>query len=134
MSNEMTKVKGVAFWASLDKVNSMSGKYQIDIGQLSDNAVKALESEGIPVHNKGDDRGNFMTCKSNYTIFALDPNGDRVTTGVGNGSEVSAVIGTYSWTFKNKKGVSPSIKKLVVTKLVEYVPENNIEIDDSDVL
>jgi hypothetical protein len=29
-------------------------------------------------------------------------------------------MGSYSWTFKNKKGVSPSLKKLVITDLVTY--------------
>ena len=39
---------------------------------------------------------------------------------VGNGSECEALIGSYSWKFKAKTGVSPALKSLVITKLIEF--------------
>ena len=57
MSNENTVVKGTAFWAQLDQINSYSGKYQVDVSNLSAPAVGALQERGIAVKNKGDDRG-----------------------------------------------------------------------------
>jgi hypothetical protein len=44
------------------------------------------------------------------------------------------MIGSYAWTYKNKKGVSPSLAKLVITDLVEYASGGNISADDEDVL
>jgi len=43
---EAVKVKGKVYWAQLNKVNDMSGKYQVNIGQLSAKAVDALEAMG----------------------------------------------------------------------------------------
>ena len=56
-------------WPFLNKLNDMSGKYQVDIGKLSSKAVDALSAMGIQVHNKGDDRGNYVTVKSNHPIM-----------------------------------------------------------------
>jgi hypothetical protein len=42
------------------------------------------------------------------------------------------MVSAYEWTYKNKKGVSPSLKKLVVTDLVKY--ETGGKLDDEDVL
>lgn len=128
------KVKATAMWANLTEVNEMSGKYQVDLCNLSPAAVKALEGMGIEV-KKGtgdkEDKGYFITCKSQNPIKAFDEAGDAVNERVGNGTEVAAVIGAYSWTWKNKKGTSPSLKKLVITKLVKYVTEE-ADVDDVD--
>ena len=39
-------LNATAFWANLQSMNELSGKYQVDLGQLSDAAVEALESQG----------------------------------------------------------------------------------------
>lgn len=39
-------------WASLNEPNRMSGKYQIDLTQLSAPAMEALEMMGLGVRNK----------------------------------------------------------------------------------
>jgi hypothetical protein len=44
------------------------------------------------------------------------------------------LVGSYDWTYKNKKGVSPSLIKLVITDLVEYAGAGGIDADDEDVL
>ena len=51
-------IKATAFWACLKDANKLSGKYQIDLGQLSPQAVELLQSMGIKVNDKGDDRGD----------------------------------------------------------------------------
>jgi hypothetical protein len=53
---------------------------------------------------------------------------------VGNGSKAKAVINPYEWKYKNKKGVSPSLRKLVITELIEYGGGNNANLDDDEVL
>jgi hypothetical protein len=125
------KIKGTAFWACLDKVNTISGNYQLDIGELSEAAVKALEEMGITALHK-EQQGFYITCKSQYTIFAVDPDGYRITDKVGNGSKVIALIVPYDWKFKNKKGVSASLKKRVITELVRYEAGDDADVADDE--
>lgn len=128
------KIKADIMWAYLDKQNDMSGKYQVDLCNLSDPAVKALEDMGLAVRQK-EDKGFFITCKSNNPIRAFDSDGD-VLEGItiGNGSKAVALISTYNWTWKNKEGVSPSLRKLVIDELVSYEGEPIAETDDDEVL
>ena len=129
------KIKAEAMWAFLDKKNDMSDKYQIDLCNLSPAAVGALEDMGITVPAK-DGKGFYITCKSNNPIRLYNANGhetDGAT--LGNGSEMVAVVGSYAWTFKNKEGVSPALKKLVVTNLVEYGDgEDDVDVEADDIL
>lgn len=117
--NDLVTVKGTVYWAFLTKVNDMSGSYQVDIGQLSDKAVKALEAIGITANFK-DEQGFYVTCKSKNTIRAYDTDHDEIHDIIGNGSKCLAKIGAYDWTFKNKKGTSASLKSFVITDLVAY--------------
>lgn len=127
------KFRAIAMWANLTEVNEMSGKYQVDLTKLSAPAVKALEALGLEVRKgegKKEDYGFYITCKSTKPIRAYDPDGSEVHAKVGNGSEVTAVVGSYEWSWKNKKGVSAALKKLVVTNLVVYDGEDSV--DDVD--
>lgn len=126
MSNSKPVViNATAFWANLQSMNELSGKYQVDLGQLSDGAVEALESQGISVRNKDNEQGNFITVKSRNPMKAYDTHGEEVGALIGNGSTVKAVIGYYDWSFQSKKGRSPSLLKLVVTDLSVYNPEDS---------
>ena len=118
--SDIITIKGQAFWASLQKINQMSEMYQIDISQLSQAAVKKLESVGVEVKHK-DNQGFYITCKSKFKIPYTYEGDDDCTEVMGNGSEVIAVVSTYDWKFKNKSGVSCSLKKLTCTKRVDYV-------------
>lgn len=134
--NESVKIKCDVFWAQLNKVNEMSGKHQVNLCNLSDAAVSALEELGISVledKEKKADMGRYITCKSEKPMKAFDVDGDEITENIGNGSKAKALISCYSWTYKNKKGVSPSLKKLVVTDLIEYA-DGGLKADDEDVL
>ncbi len=135
MSNQIVPIAATLYWPFLDKRNEMSDKYQVDLGNLSEKAVNALEMLGVSVRNKGDDRGDYITVKSEYPIepeFAGDP----VDSGlIGNGSKASAAISTYDWQFKGKSGRSPSLKKLRITEVAVYLKEGDeLDIDLSDVL
>lgn len=132
MDNESIKIKCETFWAQLDKMNDMSGKYQVNLGKLSDKAVEALEGLGLSVNEK-EDMGKFIVCKSNSPMRAYDTDNDQITEMIGNGSKAKAIVKPYDWTYKNKKGKSPSLVKLVITDLVEYVPADN-DIEDDEVL
>ena len=127
------KIRGTAFWACLDKKNQLSDAYQIDIGELSDAAVKALESIGIEAKHK-EAQGFYITCKSKYPIVAYDSDKKEIDANVGNGSKVEAVLGSYEWKFKNKKGFSPALKSLVVKELVVYNADTAFVDDEEEAL
>jgi len=108
-------------WAFLDKVNGLSGKYQVDLSELSPAAVEAVEMLGIPVGNKAD-KGDYITAKSTLPIRVYDTNSQEIKgVTVGNGTKAKVVLSGYDW--KNpagKKGVSATLHKIVITDMVEY--------------
>ena len=131
------KIKADVFWCQHNKVNDMSGKFQLNLCNLSDAAVEALEDMGISVQTGEDkkaDMGKYITCKSEKAIRVFDTDNDEITEAIGNGSKGKALVSTYSWIYKNKKGISPSLKKLVITDLVEYSAASGIDANDEDVL
>ena len=117
--NQSVKIKADIMWAQMNKINDLSGKYQVNLCNLSDAAVEALEGMDIEVREK-EGMGKYITCKSAKPMKAYDTDGDEITEDIGNGSKSKAIISSYEWKYKNKKGVSPSLKKLVITELVEY--------------
>ena len=131
------KIEAERMWAFLDKPNEMSGQYQVDLCNLSKNAVKALEDIGVSVRKREDkpEKGFFITAKSsNYPITAIDTEGKPVSAKVGNGSKGIALIKPYEYTYRNKKGVGVGINKLTITELVEYVSEKSEDEEDDEVV
>ena len=130
MEIKPVKIQAEVQWASFDKVNEMSGKFQCDLANLSDSAVKALEAIGLEPRKREDkpEKGWFLTVKSNYAIQPYDADGAEIKDPVGNGSKAVALIKPYSWKWKNKEGVSASLAKIVITDLVKY----NAGGDDAD--
>lgn len=133
---DVVKVKADVFWAFTQRKNEMADAYTVDLCNLSDAAVAALEGMGVSIQENAEkkpEQGRYITCKSQRPIFAFDASGNEIDEEIGNGSKCKAMIGTYNWTYKNKKGVSPSLKKLVVTDLVVYENATG-SINDDDVL
>lgn len=134
MEIKPVKIQAEVQWAFFDKPNEMSGKFQCDLTNLSDSAVKALESMGLAPRKREDkpEKGWFLTVKSNYAIQPYDNSGNEIKDIVGNGSKAVALIKPYEWTWKNKKGVSASLAKIVITDLVKYEANGETASDDSD--
>ena len=110
-------------WAFLDTPNQLSGKYQVDLCNLTPDAVSTLEGMGVNVRTKPDqpEKGHFVTAKSvNYPILAVDKEGEPITAKVGNGSKGVALLKMYDYTFKGKKGIGVGINKLIVNDLKVY--------------
>ena len=130
MSNSIA-VACEIYWGFFDRTNEYSNKYQVDLCKLSPKAVAALEELGINVRNKGDDRGDFITVKSNNPIH-VDFKADPVDVGMlGNGSKANAALSYYDWDYRGKKGRSPSLKKLLVTEVEVYEgADGGIDFDD----
>jgi hypothetical protein len=136
MSDKL-KLKADVYWAALNRKNEMADAYTVDLCNLSDKAVAALEDMGISVQEnleKKPEQGKYITCKSQRPIKAFDTDNEEIVEDIGNGSKAICMVGSYPWTYKNKKGVSPSLAKLVITDLVEYAAGGNISADDEDVL
>ena len=130
------KIKAVKlFWASTAEPNPMSGKFQVDIADLRKDTVEKLEELGVDVKNKGDERGFFVTCKSQYPIDCYDTEGSPIKGNViGNESVGDVVVTPYPWKFRNKEGVNLGISKIVVTELNAYETVDTIDMDDLDEL
>jgi len=124
-------IKGTLYWVERDKLNKFSDKYQIQLGNLSDVAVAAFEERGMVPTNKGgdDERGFFVTMKSNNPMRISDEAGDEIDADVliSNGSKAVCVIGHYDWSVG--EGRSPSLIRCTVTDLVQYIPETYNEED-----
>jgi len=124
------------FWPSLYEVNPTSNKFQVDIVNLNAKQVEKLESLGIDVRSKDDERGFFVTCKSKYEIVPYDPSGEALARNikVGNSSRGNVMVSPYAWKGPTgNKGVSLGVKKLVVTELKEYV-ESEDKYEDVEIL
>ena len=144
MSNEANVMVGCElYYPFLTHQNKMAEKYTVDLACLSDAAVTALEDMGLTVHNKGDERGYYITCKSNNKYRAFKTDGEELLIKgrtplddeddpdmgvvVANGSEAKCLVGFYDWEYMKKKGRSPTLRRMVISNVVEYEPEMNLE-------
>lgn len=130
---DLIKLKNVdLFWAHLNAVSDMSGKYQVDICNLTPEHLQQLESIGFKwARNREDkpEKGKFFTAKSIHPILTVDSNGKPVTAKVANGSKADVVCSTYKFGRMAPGGMTHgvSIAKLIVTELKEYEP---VAVDD----
>lgn len=131
------KVQADIMWAFLDTPNQLSGKYQVDLCNLSKEAIQSLESMGVNVRKKSEqpEKGFFITAKSvNYPIKTEDAQGNPITVKVGNGSRGVALLKPYEYTYQKKKGVGVGINKLIVTELIEYSGDGAVATANDEVL
>lgn len=133
---ELFRLNATAYWASTVQPNTMSGDYQLDLCNLSGGAVRKLEEVGVEPktgEEKREVQGQYVTAKSKFPIKVYDNDGNELKgVKIGNGSKVIATVRPFSWTFKNKKGISLGVLKLVVTELIEYEGNDAPLIDDTD--
>ena len=121
-------------WAFLNKKSELSDRYQVDLTNLSDRAVAALEEVGIKPMQRDDkpEKGWYITVKSSNEIRAFDLEGNQITDLVANGSKAIAYVKPYEWKFQSRKGISPSLHRLVVTDLKVY-NGSSAELEEDDI-
>lgn len=128
MENNQVKIKATVSFPSLTRVDQMSGKYTIQLGNLSSAAVEKLEELGVNPKFKEDsyNRGQFIECKSKYPIdnskfrTVMDSEGLPIDPeSVGPGSKVEALLRTYDWSMGGSSGVGTRVIKLIVTELAQ---------------
>jgi hypothetical protein len=133
------KVAGEIFYAQdMTKFNTTfnpdNDRYICTLGQLSDKAVEALSEIGVMVKSH-DTKGKHITAKSKYIFEPVDEQGNKIDpTKIGNGTKVVAILSSYTHKMSKMYGNSPSIKKLIVTELKEYVPQDTQAAEAEDVL
>jgi hypothetical protein len=135
MDNKPVKIAGQIFWANWmkefnTKFNEDNTKYECTIGMLSDKACEALKGLGIVIKNK-DTMGNYIVGKSKFLFEPMDAEGNAIDISkIGNGTKVTALVGSYAHKMSSKFGKAPSISKLIVTDLVTYGGDNDDDTDD----
>ena len=128
--SEVFKLENVELmWPFLYERNKLSGKFQVDLVNLNEEQVEAIEKTGVKVRSDANkpEKGFFITCKSkNYEITPYDKAGEVISADikVGNGSRANIMAKPYSWKSPTgQSGMSLGIAKLVVTDLNAYTPE-----------
>jgi hypothetical protein len=130
--NKPIPVKVDLYWAFLNEPNQMSEKYQVDLCNLSKEAVKKLMDIGVEVKNdeRKAEQGFYVTAKSKmYPILAVDPDGRKIDVKVANGSKGVAFIKPYEYTFKGKKAMGVGVSKIVIQDLIVY-EKDEVSMDD----
>ena len=118
------------YWAYLHKVSDRSGKYQVNLCNLSKGDAMALKEAGLTVHEgkeKGHaEYGSFIVAKtvaSNGPVQVVDSKRNTIVdaTNVGNGTKANVNIVAY-WhaDYGNGEGVGCGLQNVQVIELVEY--------------
>ena len=120
----MEVLRGEAYWANVRKPNSMSGKLQMDLGNMDKASLALLKKAGVTVRNKGDEKGDFITLKGSpqYPPKITDSKCNLLPepVAIGNGSKVKVPFNTYEWDFKGKKGVNVGLNSVMVIDMVTF--------------
>lgn len=109
--------------------------------EVNDDNRKTIEAAKLPVNNKGDDRGDFVTIKRKVNRadgterkapFVKDSqnnlwNGKMIA----NGSVVNVKAVPYDWNYAGKSGVSADLAAVQVVDFIEYTGS---QVEDFDVV
>ena len=123
-------LSGKAYWASVVEPNTTyEPVWQVDV-TVDEETKQKLESIGLSVKNKGDDRGDFFSCRRKVVKRdgskrdaprVIDskkmPWDNRL---IGNGSAVKVKIQPYEYAYAGKAGVTADFMAMQVIDLVPY--------------
>lgn len=123
-------ISGKAYWASVVKPNTTyEPAWQVDVC-LDEDSKSMVESLGLTVQNKGDEKGDFVKIKRKVSkldgsqrpapIVKDSDNNDWDDRLIGNGSLVNVKFSTYDWDYNNKKGKASFLLSVQVVDLVPY--------------
>jgi len=134
MENQIVNIRAtVSFPSLVDEITyrgAPTGKYGVQLTNLSERAIERLEELGVELKQKPDDkyaRGRFIECKSQYALdnsgkfnILFEDDGKTPFEGnprdIGYGSIVRARVKAY----KGRDGVvRPSLVSMSVEELVQ---------------
>ena len=125
-------IKGKVFWASVVEPNTTfePACWQVDVCIEDEETREKLESIGLTIKNKGDDRGDFFSAKRKTTKKdGSDRDAPRIIDAkrnpwdnrlIGNGSVAKVKIQPFDYNYAGKSGVSSDLMAMQVIDLVEY--------------
>ena len=134
MENQIVTLRAtVSFPSLVDEITyrgAPTGKYGVQLTNLSERAIERLEELGIELKQKPDDkyaRGKFVECKSQYPIdnsgrFKILFEDDGKTPFEGNPREIGygSVVRAKVKAYKGRDGVArPSLVSLSIEELVQ---------------
>jgi hypothetical protein len=135
-TNQAITISCELFWAKLDKVDQMSGKYSVKLCNISERAADALGNLGIEVKYdpKHEEYGRYVNVKSQFVIPAYDVHGDQIKDPLGNTTRANVKVKARQWEYQRKKGVACDIIKLTVTDFVPMASKSNNDEGNDEVL
>ena len=126
---ETAVIEGKAYWSKLNKKDEYSDKYQMDIGNLSEETKELLKENGVKLKSKdNDDRGDFITARSKFSVPVMDSNKKTfdAETLIGNGSSVKVRVAfNKNHPMVDKYGTSLYLNKVQIVDLVKYGNEDS---------
>lgn len=133
------KVKGIAYWASIQSPNMrFTPQYQIDLA-ISDKSAETLKDLGAKIKDK--DYGKVVAFKRKVTKkdetpaekpYLIDKDGNPLNSLIGNGSEVIVEFGRYEWSNTFGSGIGFDLRGVQVLELVPYNEEDDTIIGEDD--
>ena len=128
--NDPIYISGKCHYASIIEPNTkFDPVWSIQVEVDEDNR-SVIEGAGLPINNKDDDRGDFVTIKRKVlradgsqrsAPFVKDSqnnpwNGKLIA----NGSTVNVKATPYEWNYAGKSGVSADLAAVQVVDFIEY--------------
>jgi len=97
---------------------------------VDDDNRSVIESSGLPIANKGDDRGDFVTIKrkvmrkdgTQRAAPIVKDSQNNLWSGklVANGSKVNVKAIPYEWNYAGKSGISADLAAVQIVDFIEY--------------
>ena len=140
----MAVLKGKAHWAKVDRAvnpfDPSKPRWSIDVQLVDPDSVKMIEEMGVPIKNKDDERGDFVTLQKDQFLTngqelpkprVIDSKKNDISgTLIGNGSMVKVSFYPKEWKYANRAGVRAVLKDVQVLELVEYIPKDEFDEED----
>jgi|TARA_R110000824_G_scaffold360485_1_gene548248 hypothetical protein len=128
--NDPIYISGKCHYASITEPNTkFDPVWSIQV-EVDDDNRSVIEGSGLPIANKGDDRGDFITIKRKVMrkdgtqrqppIVKDSQNNLWDGKLVANGSKVNVKAIPFEWTYANKSGVSADLAAVQVVDFIEY--------------
>ena len=128
--NDPIYISGKCHYASITEPNTkFEPVWSIQI-EVDDNNRSVIESAGLTISNKGDDRGAFVTIKRKVALKdGTERQGPLVKDSqnnnwdgklIANGSVVIVKAVPFEWNYAGKSGVSADLAAVQVVDFIEY--------------
>ena len=128
--NDPIYITGKCHYASITEPNTkFEPVWSIQL-EVDDNNRSIIESSGLSISNKGDDRGDFVTIKRKVErkdgtqrqgpIVKDSQNNNWDGKLIANGSVVNVKAVPFEWTYAGKSGISADLAAVQVVDFIEY--------------